>query len=177
MSNKNILAICGSAGEQSACLSILRFITDIAGNGLKLTIFDGLRDLPHFRPELTMENVPKQVLSFRELVSNADGIIICTPEYVMGIPSGLKNAIEWCVSTTLFYQKPVGLITASLSGLNSHEQLQVVMNAVNAFFKESTMLLIQGVNAKVKDGRIVDEHTRASLMQFLVSFSQLLEPQ
>nr|WP_298555227.1 NAD(P)H-dependent oxidoreductase [uncultured Algibacter sp.] len=31
---------------------------------------------------------------------------MCTPEYVFSIPSGLKNTIEWCVSTNAFSNKP-----------------------------------------------------------------------
>jgi NAD(P)H-dependent FMN reductase len=39
------------------------------------------------------------------------------------LTSGLKNAIEWCVSTTVFSDKPIGLITASASGQKGHEDL------------------------------------------------------
>ncbi|WP_262886208.1 NADPH-dependent FMN reductase [Sphingobacterium sp. 18053] len=36
---------------------------------------------------------------------------MCLPEYIFSIPSGLKNSIEWCISTTVFSDKPVGIIT------------------------------------------------------------------
>ncbi|WP_363317949.1 NAD(P)H-dependent oxidoreductase [uncultured Algibacter sp.] len=45
-------------------------------------------------------------MDFRNKIENADGIVICTPEYVFSIPSGLKNTIEWCVSTNAFSNKP-----------------------------------------------------------------------
>jgi NAD(P)H-dependent FMN reductase len=71
--------------------------------------------MPHFDPELSTDNPPKIIVEFRTAIEKADGILICTPEYVFIIPSGL-NAIEWCVSTTVFSDKPVGLITASADG-------------------------------------------------------------
>jgi len=37
----------------------------------------------------------------------------------------LKNAIEWCVSTTVFTDKPTGIITASASGANGHAKLKL----------------------------------------------------
>ncbi len=63
--------------------------------------------------DLDGENPPEAVLAFRKQIAAADGVLICTPEYVFTLPGSLKNALEWCVSTTIFSQKPTGLITAS----------------------------------------------------------------
>ncbi|KZS39513.1 hypothetical protein AWE51_25690 [Aquimarina aggregata] len=47
-----------------------------------LGIIDDLNELPHFKIELTDKNVPEQIVAFRNRITNADGIIICAPEYV-----------------------------------------------------------------------------------------------
>ena len=69
--------------------------------------------------------------------------MICTPEYIFSLPSGLKNAIEWCVATTVFSEKPIGVITASADGQKGHEELQMIIKTVMARFTTETTLLIQ----------------------------------
>lgn len=114
---KNIFAINGSASKTSSNLALIKQIIALTKNDFNLTVFNGLTELPHFKTELTDKNTPKEIIKFRNDILNADGILICTPEYIFSIPSGLKNVLEWCVSTTVFSKKPIGLITASASGL------------------------------------------------------------
>jgi chromate reductase, NAD(P)H dehydrogenase (quinone) len=98
-----------------------------------------------------------------------------TPEYVFSIPSGLKNAIEWCVATTIFAHKPTGLITAAASGLKGHEELELIMRTVEARFSGPTTLLIPGIKGKLDaDGAITDAKTHAELMDFVAAFAHLL---
>ena len=120
---KNIFVIIGSASRNSANQKLIDVFAALTIDDFKLTIYNDLKSLPHFDPELSIEKTPKIVVEFREAIDNADGIIICTPEYIFSLPSGLKNAIEWCVSTTVFSDKPMGLITASASGQKGHEEL------------------------------------------------------
>jgi NAD(P)H-dependent FMN reductase len=110
-------------------------------------------------------------------VQRSDGIIICTPEYVYSIPSGLKNAIEWCISTTVFTDKPIGLITASAHGQKGHEELQLIMKTAMARFTEATTLLIPGIKGKFDvDGNLNDPDTVEKLDKFIMAFSKLLIP-
>ena len=112
---KNILAIVGSAGRNSANLKLVEIFADIVKDDFDVNVYNRLKSLPHFDPELSLENPPEEIVELRNNIENADGVLICTPEYVFSIPSGLKNAIEWCVASTVFSDKPVGLITASAS--------------------------------------------------------------
>src|SRR5882672_8885963 len=113
---RRILAIIGSASQNSSNLKLVNIFADHTKDDFDLVIYDQLKTLPHFEPELSDTNPPKQVLEFRNEIEKADGVLISTPEYVFSIPSGLKNAIEWCVATTIFSDKPVGIITASAQG-------------------------------------------------------------
>jgi NAD(P)H-dependent FMN reductase len=140
-----------------------------------VTIYNELKKLPHFDPELSTDNPPKEILEFRQSIEEADGIIISTPEYVFSIPSGLKNAIEWCISTIIFSDKPTGLITASASGEKGHEELQLIMKTAMAKFTNETTLLIQGVKGKFNtQGNISDEETKKQLGYFIESFLKLI---
>ncbi len=171
---KKILGICGSASRNSANLLILNIIAELGKSDFELEISDNLTELPHFKTELTEKSVPEKIVGFRNRIANADGIIICTPEYVFSIPSGLKNAIEWCVSTTVFSDKPIGLITASASGIKGHEELKLIMETVQTNFTDETTLLIQGIKGKVdKEGKILDKETENELKKFIQSFKTL----
>ena len=172
---KNVFVIIGSASSNSANLKLIENIAIQTSSDWSLTIYNDLKSLPHFDPELSINNTPASVVEFRQFIETADGVIICTPEYIFSIPSGLKNAIEWCVSTTVFSDKPVGLITASASGKKGHEELQLIMKTVMSVFTEDTTLLIQGVKGKINpNGEITDKETQAAITRFIASFKAVL---
>jgi chromate reductase len=173
---KNIFAIVGSASSNSTNLKLVETFTNLIGNDFSVTIFDALKSLPHFDPELSAENPPKIIVEFRNAIEKADGIIICTPEYVFSIPSGLKNAIEWCVSTTVFSEKASGLITASASGQKGHEELQLIMETVMARFTDETTLLIPEIKGKIdKQGQVIDAVAMGNLAKFIKAFEALIK--
>ncbi|MFI1773319.1 NADPH-dependent FMN reductase [Thalassobellus citreus] len=171
---KNIIGICGSASQNSGNLAILKELAELGKADFNIEILDNLTELPHFKTELTDKNVPEKIIEFRNKIANADGIIICTPEYVFSIPSGLKNMIEWCVSTTVFSDKPTGLITASASGEKGHQELKLIMETIQTNFTDETTLLIQGIKGKVnKEGNISDKKTGHELKKFMHAFKDL----
>lgn len=178
MSNqKKIFIIVGSASKNSANEKLAAITFRLLSDEFEVAIFPDLKTLPHFDPELSIENTPQKIVEFRETIENADGIIICTPEYVFSIPSGLKNAIEWCVATTVFCDKPLGIITASASGEKGHEELKLIMKTVQANFSEETTLLIQGIKGKIREsGEIKDDKAKDDLQNFIVAFKHLIKP-
>lgn len=172
---KNILTIIGSASSNSSNLKLVENISSLTSEDFTLTIFEDLKTLPHFDPELSADNPPKEILEFRQSIELADGIIICTPEYVFSIPSGLKNAIEWCIATTIFSDKPSGLITASASGQKGHEELKLIMKTAMAKFTDETCLLIQGIKGKFNEqGILTDNETQKQLGKFIDALVKLL---
>ncbi len=70
--------------------------------------------------------------NFREQLDDAEGIIICTPEYAHGVPGALKNAIDWTISSSNFPHKPTLLITASTDGKYGHAALLETLTAIEA---------------------------------------------
>ena len=172
---KQIFVIIGSASQQSANEKLVAVVADMAKDFFHFTIFHELKTLPHFDPELSRSIPPQEIVAFRKAIDQADGVLICTPEYVFSIPSGLKNALEWCVSTTLFSGKPVGLITASAQGEMGHKELQIIMQTLMASCNEQTSLLISGIKGKVNTlGQITDSKTVADLTHFLEAFKTLV---
>ncbi len=173
---KNILAIVGSASKNSSNLKLVQKIAVLTQDDFDITIFERLSSLPHFDPDLSVGDTPQIILDFRQLIEKSNGVIICTPEYVFSIPGSLKNAIEWCVATTVFSKKPVGLITASASGEKGHEELKLIMRTIETIFTEDTVLLIKGIKGKITEsGNISDDRTNQQLMVFIAAFKKLVE--
>ena len=172
---KNIFVIVGSASSNSANLKLVEQIALLTANELNMTIYNDLKLLPHFDPERSVTNPPQEIVAFRDAIEKSDGIIICTPEYIFSIPSGLKNAIEWCISTVIFTDKPCGLITASANGEKGHEELQLIMKTAMAKFTDETALLVQGIKGKFDaQGNLADQDTQERLSVFIDAFKQLV---
>ena len=172
-SKKNILAICGSTRQSSANLHIINAIAQLGKEHLNISIFD-ITALPYFNQDVTDEQAPASVIAFRNAVEKADGVLICTPEYVFSLPGVLKNAIEWTVSTTVFSDKPTALITASSSGQKAHESLLLVMQTLGIKTKEEMCLLISGVKSKLNTrGEVTDPVLNNQLEQLIPGFSTL----
>lgn len=166
---KKVLAICGSIKANSANHKLIGYIQSLAKEDFEIELFEGLSDLPYFDPNPEMENQYETVNLFRNRIQQADGILICTPEYVFSLPGILKNALEWTVSTTIFTDKPAALITASSSGKVAYESLQLVMKTLGVKTTDETQLLISGIKSKMNNEDIVHDTETQQLLQKLVS--------
>lgn len=168
---KNILVIIGSASRNSSNEKLADRFRDQTLDIFDFKIYNDLSVLPHFDTDQTINNPPAIIEQFRKDIQDSDAVLISTPEYIFSIPSGLKNAIEWCVATTVFTDKPLGIITASADGRKGHEELQLIMKTVMANFSEDTTLLINGVKGKVSpEGAIIHPATREAFDHFVKMF-------
>jgi NAD(P)H-dependent FMN reductase len=172
---KKVLGILGSTKAHSSNERLLKKIGEILQGYVDLIIFSQIAELPHFNPDLDNEEVAPLVADFRNQIAEADGVLICTPEYVFSIPGSLKNALEWTVSTVVFSGKPIGIITASASGDKGHELLQLIMRTLGAQFDEDTLLLISGIKGKINEqGEIIHKETLEKVNYFSKAFLQIL---
>jgi len=172
---KNILAISGSLREGSSNHKILQFLGKMLPNNVNYIIYGGFRDIPAFDPGIDNDTPPVEVVDLREKLAEADGIIICTPEYAFGVPGALKNALDWTVSSGSFSGKPTALITASTGGENAHEALIKILGAIDAKLSPETTLLIQFVRSKMDaDGNVTDANTNQSLKALIHAFIDIL---
>ncbi len=112
MNSIHILAISGSLRALSTNTSLLRAASILAPEGVEISLYDGLADLPHFNPDME-DDPPSTVQKFRSLILNSDGLLFSTPEYAHGVPGTLKNALDWLVGGSEIVHKPVALLNAS----------------------------------------------------------------
>ena len=175
MNKKKILAISGSTRADSVNLHILKAIAHMYADVADWNVYTKIDQLPHFNPDLDKEPFPVAVIDFRKQIEEADGVLICTPEYVYSLPGSLKNAIEWTVSTTLFTEKPAALITAASSGYKAHEALNLLMRTLYVKIADNGTLLITAPKTKLSiDGTITDQATLLAIRKLVDSFIKLL---
>ena len=108
-----IIGISGSLRTISLSTALLKTAATLAPCDVKLMVYDGIGNLPHFNPELDKEPAPAAVSDFRSQLNSSAGVVISTPEYAHGIPGALKNALDWLVACGELYDKPVALSSAS----------------------------------------------------------------
>ncbi len=127
-----ILAVCGSLQQRSANLSLLETAVAAAPAGVSVEIFDGLRDLPLFNPDLEVDAVPDAVTRWRQALADSDALLIATPEYGFSLPGALKNGIDWVIGSGELEQKVVA-ITAAVPGADRGRRgLQALRDTLSA---------------------------------------------
>lgn len=172
---KKILAIPGSTRERSTNLNLIFAIADLCAEIFDVNVYRGLMHLPPFNPDNDNEQAGEAVADLRTQIKHADGVLICTPEYAMGVPGTLKNAIDWTVSSSDFYHKPTALITASSAGEKGHASLLETLKVIDANITAKTQLLISHAKLKVSsDCKIIDEGTLAEVRALIGAFDSTI---
>jgi chromate reductase len=171
-----VLAISGSTRSSSSNLNLIKAVSILAEQRFQTTIFEGLTSLSHFNPDLDNEAPPIEVAAFRQQLREADGILICTPEYALGVPGSLKNAIDWTVSSMELNQKPVALITAGLSGKVAHQSLLGTLLMVEARISQHMQVIVPFVKTKVNhNAQITDAETLEAINKLITAFSAMMK--
>ena len=164
---KKILAISGSTRQHSSNLTVLKAIAALFSDRIEMSFFEGIATLPAFNPDDTDAAIAP-VVQFRKQVQDADGVIICTPEYAHGVPGALKNAIDWTVTTNEFNQKPTALITASSDGRFGHAALLETLRTIEAKNVDQHQLIIPFIKTKTGDNNTITDITTLTAVNELV---------
>jgi chromate reductase, NAD(P)H dehydrogenase (quinone) len=166
----NLLGISGSLQARSSNRALLDAARDIGRGDVSVRVYGGVDGLPHFNPDLDGDRTPPSVIEFRELVGEADGVLIATPEYAFGVPGALKNALDWLVGSGDLYEKPVAVLSAAPSaerGANARADLERTLGGQGArVLASSTIVVPNGRGAEV----MADDVARAALAAVLRAF-------
>jgi chromate reductase len=131
-----ILGICGSLQARSSNLALLRVAAAAAVSaGVELVIFDGVRALPHFSPDLEAAGPPESVALWRTALATSDALLVACPEYGFSLPGALKNAIDWVIGSGELETKVVAItaaVPARERGRRGLRALQDTLSAVRA---------------------------------------------
>jgi NAD(P)H-dependent FMN reductase len=108
-----ILGVCGSLQANSSNLRLLQVAARAAPSDVQVELFDGLRALPHFDPDLEQHGELEAVRAWRQALAASDALLIASPEYGFSLPGVLKNAIDWVIGSGELERKAVA-VTASV---------------------------------------------------------------
>src|SRR5246127_952062 len=129
MSDIKVLTLVGSLRAASINRQIAELAADVAPDGVAVTIFDQLGELPFYNEDIDNEaDVPASVTALRALAADADATLVVTPEYNGSIPAVIKNAIDWLsrpFGDSALKDKPLAVIGGSFGqygGVWAHDE-------------------------------------------------------
>ncbi len=175
MDNKEfrILALAGSLRQGSYNRGLLRAAEELAPDWVKVRFFD-IGTLPFFNEDLEDAADPEVVRQFKEAISNANAVLIATPEYNGAVPGVLANAIDWASRPTgrsVLRNKPVAVMGAVLGksgSANAQAALRGVLSRVGAVVVPDPQVLVPHAS-KLFDEQVNlrDEDTREEVRQLV----------
>ena len=170
-SNIQVLALVGSLRSASINRQIAELAADVAPDGVTVTIFEGLGDLPFYNEEIDdsmssdVEHAPAPVAALRAAAGDADAALVVTPEYNGSIPAVVKNAIDWLsrpFANGALKDKPLAVIGGSAGqygGVWAHDETRKSFGIAGARVVETIKLSVQ---FRTLAGKAPAEHAEVS---------------
>jgi len=163
MSDIKVLALVGSLRAASVNRQIAELAADTAPDGVTVTVFDRLGELPFYNEDIDNEaDVPAPVTALRAAAADADAALVVTPEYNGSVPGVLKNAIDWLsrpFGNSALKDKPLAVIGGSMGrygGVWGHNETRKSFGIAGPRVVESIKL---SVPLQSLDGKHPREHT------------------
>lgn len=173
-SKMKILAVSGSLRTTSSNMTIIKAIQRSVPSSIDFLIYEGLAGIPPFDDSM---EAPEPVIAWRRQLAEADGVLICSPEYAFGIPGQLKNAMDWTVGSGELVNKPLALITAATGGDKAHAAWLHIFTALSANIPEGGALLIPFVRSKLNaQGEVSDAVTWQAIQSVLDALIKSIRP-
>ncbi|WP_373975536.1 NAD(P)H-dependent oxidoreductase [Chitinibacter sp. SCUT-21] len=127
----HLIAISGSLRAASCNTALLRAVQTIAPENIRVTLFEGLAQVPPFNPDIDIESVPL-LAQLRDQIIAADGVLIASPEYAHGVSGVMKNLLDWLVNTPAFVYKPVATLNAAPRAHHAFDSLKETLTMMSA---------------------------------------------
>ena len=174
-----LVAISGSLRKASFNTALLRAALDMAPDGVGI-VEGSIHGIPLYDGDVeAADGIPEAVTRLKDLVADADGVILFTPEYNNGIPGVFKNAIDWMSRPSsdigrVFGGKPFAITGASpgnFGTLLSQEAWLPIMRTLGTVPWFGQKLMVSRAGTVIQDGRIADEATEKKLRDFVAGFA------
>jgi chromate reductase len=172
-----VLGIAGSLRRASYNRGLIRAAMELAPSGTSVVPYD-LADLPMFDADVEADGDPQAVTAFKRAISDADALLIATPEYNHCVPGVLKNAVDWAsrpARRSVLTGKPVAIMGASTGrGATARAQahLRDGLAYTNGFVLPLPEVLVGLAGEKFDDeSNLKDERTRDEVRDLLVALA------
>jgi len=173
-----VLGVAGSLRAASFNRSLLRAAVELVPQGMEISTFEGLREIPPYDTDVESRGEPPPVAAWKSAIAEADAVLFVTPEYNYGIPGLLKNAFDWASrppGKSPLNRKPAGIMGVS-GGNSGTARAQLALRQSFVFTETYGMLrpeilVPRGAEKFDAEGRLTDERTREAVRRFLAAFS------
>jgi chromate reductase len=177
----SIVTLCGSVRKDSFNAALLRAVPGISAGDFIFTEGPSVADIPIYDGDLErLSGFPAVVTSLSNLIREADGVLIASPEYNYSVPGGLKNLLDWVSRTPdqPFARKPVLLQSVSggaMGGVRMQHHLRQIMVFLNARVLARPEVIIGPAQQKFSnEGDLIDPPTREAVRLQLVEFASFI---
>lgn len=122
-----VISFSGSLRAGSSNTGLVHLAARVAPPELQFEFVDWLAQLPYYNPDLEAR-LPPEAVRWRQLVTDADALVIGLPEYNWGPSSLAKNAIDWLtrpLGQHALRGKVIALVTSGGKSGGSHVQPSV----------------------------------------------------
>jgi len=180
-----LVGISGSLRKGSFNTMLLKAASQVLPFNVSMEIIS-IEDIPLYNADLDLPSAkqrPQPVEHFRKMLTDADGILISSPEYNYSIPGGLKNAIDWASrgEDSPLLRKPVAVIGAT-TGLWGTTRMQLAFHNVFLFLDmkpvyKPEVLVAQAEKKFDKNGNLIDEVAKKILKQKLEALKEMIQLQ
>lgn len=170
-----LLGISGSLRKESFNTRLLREASEAFGDSgfsiadLRLPLYDN--DLEK------AEGIPPEVQHLADQITQADAVIIASPEYNQSFSGVLKNALDWVsrVDGKPWADKPVALIHAAAGragGARANYALRLAMAPFNTRMIQGPEVLVAGASREFDGERLTNDRYLNSLKSLMDKLRQ-----
>jgi len=157
-----LIGMSGSLRAGSYSNAVLATLREKFAGRADLQLYD-LAPIPLYNQDFEGEKRPPIVKKMLADIAEADGLVLCAPEFNHSIPGVLKNAIDWAsrpaFQSVLAY-KHVAIMATSrgpLGGARCLEHMKVALDSCLSRVTLAREVIITSTENKISDGRLVDE--------------------
>src|SRR5207244_9512113 len=142
--------------------AILETLREKFAGRADLVVYD-LAPIPLYNQDFEGEKRPPAVKKLLADIAEADGLVLCAPEFNHSIPGVLKSAIDWAsrpaFESVLAYKHVAVMATSRgpLGGARCLEHMRIALDSCLSRIALAREAIISAAEAKIQHGRCVDE--------------------
>jgi len=182
-----LLAFAGSLREKSINKKLLKIVVDgINTVDADVIVLDiNAFNLPMYNQDIEDKSFPEDILTFKTMFNECDGILIASPEYNGSYSAALKNLLDWVsrpdnTKRSYFKNKTAAIMSASpskLGGIRGLMELRTLLSKLGYLVIPDQLGISSADSVFNENDDILDSKTKDGVIQIgreLVRITKLI---